>query len=119
MDNNDFSLKYICPINPINKNLSPYKEEPNYQLNAFINRENLPNMQNAPYFNNQLSCFATPKKEYHSFDPEIILSPFVFNSKQDITNMNLLSFRKSSINDMSPFKPMISPYFNPRIIDKT
>lgn len=120
MENNDSSINYI-PMNILNKNLSPIKDFSNFQSNAFIIKDNYQNPQNNLFYNN-LSNFATPKKEVHILDPEMILSPFVSNSKIDISNNNYLltTIRKNSLND-SPFKPMInnSPFINTRIIEKT
>ena len=122
MENNDFLLNnYMNPLNPANKNLSPFKELPDYQGNAIMNRDNIPNIQNTSFFNNSLSCYATPKKDIHQIEQERFFSPFISNSKVDIENNNLLTtLRKNSLNDLSPFKPMTnSPYINSKIIDKT
>ena len=123
MENNDFhfNYNYMNPLNPINKNLSPFKEYPVYHSNGIINRDNLANIQNTSFFNNSLSCYATPKKDFHQMEQESIFSPFISNSKIDIPNNNLFtSIRRNSLNDISPFKPMInSPYINSKIIDKT
>ena len=109
MENNDISLNYIFinPQNTFNKNLSPFKE---YQSNSFINREYLPNIQNSTFYNNNnLSCYATPKKDFHPLEQENLFSPYISNSKAEIINNNLLtSIRKNSLNDISPFKPMIN-----------
>ena len=119
MENNNFSLNYNFPLNPLGKNLSPFKEDRIYQSNGFINKDNMANIQNTPFKNNPLSCFVTPKKDYRSLDPEVILSPLVSNNKQEILNNNLLSLHKNSINDLSPFRPMNnSPYTNSKIFDK-
>ena len=117
MENNDFSLNYICPLNPSNKNLSPLKIEKEYQSNSFINRDNLQNNQNILMFNSSLSHLSTPKKEYQPLKPEIILSPFFSSSKQELSNNNLLSFKK--MNDFSPIKSLINtPCINSKILDK-
>ncbi len=120
MENSDSSINYT-PMNILNKNLSPTKDFSNFQSNAFIIKENYQNTQNNLFYNN-LSNLATPKKEAHILDPEIILSPFISNSKIDISNNNYLltTIRKNSLND-TPFKPMInnSPFINTRILEKT
>jgi hypothetical protein len=116
MENNNF---FNFPLNPLSKNLSPFKEDRIYQSNGYINKDNLTNIQNTPFKNNPLSCFVTPKKDYRSLDPEVILSPLVSNNKAEIMNNNLLSLHKNSINDLSPFRPMNnSPYTNSKIFDK-
>ena len=118
MDNNIFSLNYNFPLNPLGKNLSPYKEDRIYQPNGFINKDNLTNVQNTP-FKIPLSCFVTPKKDYRSLDPEVILSPLASNNKPEMLNNNLCSLHKNSINDLSPFRPMNnSPYTNSKMFDK-
>ena len=121
MENNDFHINYnyMNPFNSINKNLSPFKENPIYQPNGII-RDNLTNIQNSSFLNDSLSFYATPKKDFHQLEQETIFSPFISNSKIDMPNNNLLtSIRRNSLNDISPFKPMISPYINSKIVDKT
>ena len=51
----------------------------------------------------------------------MILSPFVSNSKIDASNNKYLvaTICKNSLNDLSPFRPINSPYMNNRIIEKT
>ena len=116
MENNDISLNNICtnPQGTINKNLSPFKDYPLYQSN-FINREFLSNIPNPNFCNNNnLSCYATPKKYFHPLEQDNLFSPYISNSKVEIINNNLLTtMRKNSLNDISPFKPMInSPCIN-------
>ena len=122
MENNNFGLNYNYPLNPLSKNQSPLKEDRMYQSNGFINKDNLINVQNIPFQNNLISCFATPKKDYRSLDPEVILSPLVSNNKPDISNNNLLSHNKNSLIDYTNFSPFVlmnsSPYTNSKMIDK-
>ena len=123
MENNDFhfNYNYMSQLNPINKNLSPFKEYPVYQSNGIVNRDNFTNIQNTSFLNNSFFGYATPKKDFHQLEQEYLFSPFVSNSKIDIQNNNLFtSNRRNSLNDISPFKPMInSPYINSKIVDKT
>ena len=119
MENNDFCQNYTCinVLNPSNKYLSPSKGYQINQLNSYFNRENI---SNNSFNNNSLSCYATPKKDFHSFEPDFILSPYVSNSKIDYVNNNLLTtLRKNSINDMSSYKQMInSPCNNSKFVEK-
>ena len=125
MENNDISLNNIA-MNPhiaINKNLSPFKDYPLYQQNQFINREYFANIPNSNFYNNNnnnLSYYATPKKDFHPLEQENLFSPYFSNSKAEIINNNLLTtMRKNSLNDISPFKPMInSPYVYLKNVEK-
>ena len=113
MENNEFTSNYNCmnPLNNFNKNLSPVKEYSNYRQSAFITRENFPGVQNGPFFNNPLSCYNTPKKDFNSVDPDNILSPIPSTLRKSSLN---------NLNEMTPFKPMlISPYNSSRMMEKT
>jgi hypothetical protein len=121
MDNNDYSSLNYISMNPLNKNFaSPIKEQAIFQPNGYVIRENYQNIQNNIFYNN-ISNFVTPKKDHNLLDPEMILSPFVSNSKIDASNNKYLitTICKNSLNDLSPFRPMNSPYMNNRIIEKT
>ena len=121
MENNDYSSLNYISMNPLNKNFaSPIKEHSIFQPNGFVIRENYQNIQNNIFYNN-ISNFVTPKKDHNLLDPEMILSPFVSNSKIDASNNKYLlaTICKNSLNDLSPFRPMNSPYMNNRIIEKT
>ena len=53
MENNDFSQNYRNnpyqnQMNQINRISSPFKD---YQSNSYINRDNIPTMQNNAYYN--------------------------------------------------------------------
>ena len=112
MENNDFSFNYTCPniLNSANKNLSPEKVYPGYQFNPFYMRENMLNIQNISYNNNPLSYYETPKKDYQSLRHESLISSYA----SDCLNNNLLiTNRKNSLNNRSPFQPMTnSPFSN-------
>lgn len=117
MENNDISLNniFMNPQNAINKNLSPFKEYPLYQPNPINNREYSSNIPNSTFYNNNnLSIYTTPKKDFRSLEQQNLFSPYISNSKTEIINNNLLTtLRKNSINDTSPFRPMInSPCIN-------
>lgn len=115
MENNDNNY-IINPIAFTNKNLSPIKEYQFCQSNGFINKDNL---QNIPFINNSLFCYATPKKDFHQLEQEAIFSPIASNSKLEIINNNLLStIRKNSLNEISPFRPYKTPYNNSKSIEK-
>ena len=123
MENNDISINniFMNPQNSFNKNLSPFKDYPLYPQN--INREYLSNIRNQSFYNNNnnnLSCYATPKKDFGSFDQENFFSPYISNSKVEIINNNILTtIRKNSLNDISPFKPMInSPFINLKNVER-
>ena len=123
MENNDISLNniFMNPQNVINKNLSPFKEYPLYQPNSSINREYFSNVPNQSFYNNNnLSCYATPKKDFRSLEQENLFSPYISNSKVEIINNNLFTTnRKNSLNDISPFKPMInSPFIKLKNVEK-
>lgn len=120
MEINEFHNNYIInTINLPNKNLTPSKEYQIFQSNGIICKDNLQNIQNT-FFNNSLSLYATPKKDFHQLDQGAIISPLVSNSKVEIPNNILLnSLRKNSINNLSPFKPLITPYNNSQSRDKT
>ena len=124
MENNDSSLNniFMNPQNAINKNLSPFKDYPLYQPNQFINRDHLSNIPNPNFYNNNnnLSCYATPKKDFRPLEQDNLFSPYISNSKVEIINNNLLTtLRKNSLNDISPFKPMInSPCINLKNVER-
>ena len=83
MENNDFhfNYNYMSQLNPINKNLSPFKEYPVYQSNGIVNRDNFTNIPNTSFLNNSFFGYATPKKDFHQLEQEYLFSPFVSNSK--------------------------------------
>ena len=115
MENNDFAFNYLFmnPSNPANKYLSPSKDYQVYQSNSFVNKENFISNLNTSLYNNSLSYYATPKKVFQILEQDNNFSPNISNSKNEIINNNLLTtLRKNSLNDLSPFKPMISPYIN-------
>ena len=123
MENNDFSFNNISvnPLNSAKKNFSPIKEYSLLQPNCYINKENNSNIQSSSFYPNQLSQFATPKKNFGSLEHDSVFSPFFSSAKIDThyNNNNLLtSIRKNSLNDSTPFKQMISPYMNSKIGDK-
>ena len=122
MENNDFVFNYLFmnPSNPTNKYLSPSKDYQVYQSNSFVNKENFINNLNTSFYNNiSLSYYATPKKIFQILEQDNNFSPNISNSKNEIINNNLLTtFRKNSLNDLSPFKPMISPYINSKNIER-
>ncbi len=121
MCDNDYSSINYMSMNPLNKNLAtPIKEHSLFQPSGFGIRENFQNIPNNLFFNN-LSNFATPKKDHNLLDPEMILSPFVSNSKIDASNNKYLltSIYKNPLNDVSPFKPMRNSPFINKIIEKT
>ena len=71
MENPDFSQNYRNypyqnQMNQLNRISSPFKEYGINQSNVYINRDNLPPMQNNGYYNtninNQFSYLTTPKK---------------------------------------------------------
>ena len=112
MENNDFSQNYRNypyqnQMNQLNKNSSPFKDYGINQSNSFLNRDNIPQMQNNVYYNNngstQFSCLATPKKNFNLYDPDNLFSPFDSNYKNDITNNYLLTNRKNNLNQLTPF----------------
>ncbi len=120
MENNDLSFNclFINPSNPANKNLSPSKE---YQVpNSFVNKENFVNNLNSSFYNNiPLSYYATPKKGFQMLEQDNNFSPYISNSKNEIMNNNLLTtLRKNSLNDFSPFRPMVSPLINSKNMEK-
>ena len=109
MENNDFSQNYRNnpyqnQMNQINRISSPFKD---YQSNSYINRDNIPTMQNNAYYNNisnnQFSYLRTPTKNFNLYDPDNLFSPFDSNYKNDITNNYLLTNRKNNLNQLTPF----------------
>ena len=116
MENNDFSFNYayMNVLNSANKNLSPEKVYPGYQFNPIYMRENMMGVPNISFNNNPLSYYETPKKDYQSLRHESLISSYASNSKIDCLNNNLLiTNRKNSLNNRSPFQPMInSPFPN-------
>ena len=112
MENNDFSQNYRNylyqnQMNQLNKMSSPIKDYGINQSTSFINRDNIPQMQNNVYYNNnsstQFSCLATPKKNFNLYNPDNLFSPFDSNCKNDITNNYLLTNRKNNLNQLTPF----------------
>ena len=109
MENNDFSQNYRNnpyqnQMNQINRISSPFKD---YQSNSYINRDNIPTMQNNAYYNNnsnnQFTYLRTPTKNFNLYDPDNLFSPFDSNYKNDITNNYLLTNRKNNLNQLTPF----------------
>ena len=112
MENKDFSQNYRNylyqnQMNQLNKMSSPIKDYGINQSTSFINRDNIPQMQNNVYYNNnsstQFSCLATPKKNFNLYNPDNLFSPFDSNYKNDITNNYLLTNRKNNLNQLTPF----------------
>ena len=112
MENPDFSQNYRNypyqnQMNQLNRISSPFKEYGINQSNVYINRDNLPPMQNNGYYNtninNQFSYLTTPKKNYNLYDPDNLFSPFDSNYKNEITNNYLLINRKNCLNQLTPF----------------
>jgi hypothetical protein len=94
-------------MNQLNRISSPFKEYGINQSNAYINRDNMLPMQNNGYYNNNInnhfSYLTTPKKNYNLYDPDNLFSPFDSNYKNEITNNYLLTNRKNSLNQLTPF----------------
>ena len=69
-------------------------------------------LNNGYYNNNQFAYLATPKKAPNLYEPDTLLSPFGSNSKNELTNNNLLTNQKMFLNQLTPFKFCInnSPY---------
>ena len=112
MENNDFSQNYRNylyqnQMNQLNKMSSPIKDYGINQANSYINRDNIPPIQNNGYYNNnsnnQFSYLVTPKKNFNLYDPDNLFSPFDSNCKNDITNNYLLTNRKNNLNQLTPF----------------
>ena len=116
MSNQDNSyINFMNPFTSITK-YSPYKEELLNQT-PLPNSENRPNNQTSPLYYNLISHYMTPKKldfstEINDFkgnspiqqNNDIIISPF--NSKIEMSNYKIQNFRKNSLIELSPFKPM-------------
>ena len=119
MENNDYfqnykNYSYQNQMNQVNRNLSPNKENKINQSILYQNRDTQ-NIQNGNYYNNnQFPFYSTPKKASNLFETDSLLSPIESNSKNDITNNNLLTNKKNNFLNVitTPFKSIIgnSPY---------
>ena len=115
---------FMSSFNPLLK-YSPYKEDILNQT-PLPNSENRPNNQNSPLYYNLISRYVTPKKL--DFNAGIIysklntpaqtkndmnFSPFISNSKIEMSNYKMSSFRKNSLIELSPFRPMVNNNLTP------
>ena len=113
MDKQDNPFNFQNPFTSYQKN-SPSKEELINQT-PLKNFEKNQNIKNSSLYDNYLSNFATPKKlDFNNgifntpfqISNEFTLSPFVSNSKNEMSNHKIQNIRKNSLIDISPFNPM-------------
>ena len=127
MNNQDNRFtNFMSSFNPLLK-CSPFKEDFLNQT-PLPNSENRPNNQNSsPYYNyNLISRYVTPKKlDFGSgiiysklntpaqIKNDINFSPFISNSKIEMSGYKMSGFRKNSLIELSPFKPMTNNNLTP------
>ena len=115
MSNQDNSyINFMKPFVSVPK-YSPCKEGFLSQT-PLPNSENRPNNQNSPFYYNLIPHYMTPKKldfstEINNFKENSpyqqnndITSPY--NAKIEMSNYKNRSYRKNSLIELSPFKPM-------------
>lgn len=120
---NHFS-NFMNSFNPIFK-YSPFKEDILNQT-PLPNSANRSNNQNSPLYYNLISRYVTPKKlDFNSgiiyskvntpaqVNNNTTFSPFISNSKFEMSNYKMSSFKKNSLIELSPFRPMINNNLTP------
>lgn len=126
MENNDYlqnyqNYSYQNPMNQMNKNSSPFKD--NKMNQSFLYQNNNSQIsQNGNYFNNQFPYLTTPKKTGNLYEPDTLLSPIESNSKNDMSNNNALIKNKNLLNIIcTPFKSIVgnNPYNGTKFENKS